>query len=66
MIDNNNPQPEMTPAPPVIECCKCEAYREILAQQSVSMAAMKKDLQQALTFFEAAHSCIARAEKIKP
>lgn len=47
-------------------CCKCEAYRDILAAQSVQMAAIKKELAQALTFFEAAHTCIKNTEKIKP
>lgn len=57
---------ETQPTPPAVECCKCAAYRDILAAQSVQMAAMKKELAQALNFFEAAHCCIKNADKIRP
>ena len=51
---------------PAGECCKCKAYQEILAAQSVRMAQMKKELQTALQHFGYAHANIQAAEKIAP
>lgn len=47
-------------------CCKCAAYREILAAQAQEIARMKNHLRSALDHFKYAQNDVERADGVRP